>query len=536
MSAPVSAIIYYINTSIFKTDIFDGYVQKDQYKIDILHYSIHIDLYPGENKIAGNVILTGVKNDKSLNQINLNFYDNLSIKSLKLNQRPAEYDRSERNLTIYLNEEAPDDTFQVQIMYEGTPRKTGMSSFSFDKFSGRSAVYTLNEPIYASTWLPCNDIPSDKALADIYITNDSSKVSVSNGLLAGISASANGRKTYHWKVIYPISTYLICLYSANYSVFSQPYISASGDTMDMDYYVFPEHLEMAKYDMSVHADIMNVFSKLFGEYPFIKEKYGVAEFLWQLGAMEHQTITGIGSNFINGKRFFNDFYIHELAHQWWGNAVGPATWKDVWLNEGFASYSEALYYESSGGTEALNASMQSMFQDDFPGTLYNPSGDIFNETVYDKGAWVLHMLRNELGDDIFFRVLREYYNTYKYRSASTEDFRNLCQKISGKDLNQFFQQWVYKGSGIAELQYKWTAVKNSGGYSVSISVEQVQDGYDTYIFPMEIQVVMPNSNENFSKIVYIDRRKKNIEFTTGKLPMEIILDPENKLLMKVRKS
>lgn len=512
-------------------------MHNDQYKIDILHYSIHLDLYPEENKIAGNVVLTGVKKDKNLNQINLNFYDNLSIKSLKLNQRPVEYDRSERNLTIYLNGNTPGDTFQVQIIYEGTPRKTGMSSFSFEKFAGRSTVYTLNEPIYASTWLPCNDIPSDKALADLYITNDSSKVSVSNGLLAGTSTSAKGRKTYHWKVIYPISTYLICLYSANYSVFSQQYVSAGGDTMDMDYYVFPEHLEMAKYDMSVHNDIMNVFSKLFGEYPFIKEKYGVAEFLWQLGAMEHQTITGIGSNFINGKRFFSDFYIHELAHQWWGNAVGPATWKDVWLNEGFASYSEALYYENSGGSEALNASMQSMFQDDFPGTLYNPSGDIFNETVYDKGAWVLHMLRNELGDDIFFRILREYYNTYKYRTASTEDFRNICQKLSGKDLYQFFQQWVYKGSGIAELKYQWKAIrKSSGEYSVSITAEQVQKGYDTYIFPVEIRVVMPNSNENFSKIVYIDRRKKNIEFTTGKLPMEIVLDPENKLLMRVRRS
>ena len=392
------------NSNIYLSDnIPAGYISSSQYKINVLHYYLNFDLYPEKRLLKGDVTITGLLLDKSMKQIDLNFYDNMKISSLKLNGMSSSYTDKGTTLSIPLTD-VSSDSFKVHIVYQGTPKRSGLSSFVFGEINGQSCVYNLSEPDYASTFFPCNDIPSDKALLDIKITNDSSEVSVSNGKL--ISTTTNGsRRTYYWRTIYPISTYLICLYSSDYKNFSQKYVSQDkSDTMSIEYYAFPNQLKNAKKDFSVNLDIMNFFAKTFGEYPFIKEKYGVAEILWQLGAMETQTITAIGSNFVGGKQFFTDIYAHELSHHWFGDAVGPMTWKDIWLNEGFATYCEALWAEHLGGAGSLQSSMMSKFQDDFPGTVYNPS-DLFGSTVYNKGAWVLHMLRHEVSDSVFFKIL-----------------------------------------------------------------------------------------------------------------------------------
>ena len=327
------------------------YVSTNQYKIDVQHYYLQLDLYPKEKFLKGIAEVTGIILQPEIDRIDLNFYDNLTIKELTLNNLTARFENKGTRLAVFLDGSRV-DTFTLKIIYEGTPKRAGLSAFVFGEINGRSAVYNLSEPSYASAWFPCNDIPSDKAMLDIKITNDSSQTSVSNGILVSKELNQD-RMTYHWKTYYPISTYLISLYSSKYSEFGDKYISAVGDTMPIQYYAFPNHLEEAKIDFKDTPKMIEFFAKTFGEYPFLKEKYGIAEFLWQMGAMEHQTITGIGSNFVSGKNYFEDVYVHELAHHWWGNAVGPATWKDIWLNEGFATYSEALYAESKSGKEAL---------------------------------------------------------------------------------------------------------------------------------------------------------------------------------------
>ncbi|MHB9012765.1 MAG: M1 family metallopeptidase, partial [Ignavibacteriaceae bacterium] len=458
------------------------YASPNQFKINILKYYLNINLFPEQKLLQGDVTITGVVLDKTIKQIDLNFYDNMKISLLTLNGEKSSYEEKGTRLSIpYFN--TTSDTFNIRVVYEGTPKRVGFSSFVFGEINGMSCTYNLNEPNYASTWFPCNDIPSDKALLDIKITNDSSEVSASNGLLMGVTTNGS-RRIYHWKSNYPISTYLICLFSSNYKTFSQKYISQNKqDTMSIDYYVFPNQLEAAKIDFQDHPDMINFFAKTFGEYPFIKEKYGVAEFLWQLGAMETQTLTGIGSNFIGGNKLFDDVYAHELSHHWWGDAVGPETWKDIWLNEGFASYCEALYKEHIGGFNALRAAMLSKYRDNFYGTLYNPK-DLFGKTVYEKGAWVLHMLRHEVGDSTFFKILRTYYQTYKYKNASTKDFENICKKVSGKDLEQFFNQWVFDGSGILNVNYSWETDKNN----LTLNLAQTQTGYNVYQFPLDIKI------------------------------------------------
>lgn len=532
--AGIPYLEYYVEYRMSQQDNIDSYNTPAQSKIDVTHYDINIELFPEKKILKGDVTVTGLLLDKSLERLDLNFYENMEIKSLTLNGKNSSFEQKDTRLSVPLNG-FRSDTFNVRVVYEGTPKKLGFGSFVFDSFNGRSVTYNMSEPIYASTWYPCNDKPDDKALMDMSITNDSAKVSVSNGRLMDVKTKGD-RRTYHWKTFYPITTYLICFYSADYRHFEEKYASDSGESMNIDYFAFPEHLDMAQNDFKGHPEMIRFFSGLFGEYPFIKEKYGVAEFLWQMGAMEHQTITGIGSNFLNGKRFFNEFYIHELAHQWFGDAVSPATWKDIWLNEGFATYCEALFAEHESGPSAYRSTMLQKFQDHFSGTLYNPQSGLFSSTVYDKGAWVLHMLRWEIGDSAFFSSLKKYYETYKYKSASTDNFIKVCENESHKDLSYFFKQWVYTGTGNISLVYNWESQPSGGNSSIlKLKVKQTQEGFQTFRFPLEVSIKTEGPDNEIKKVFYVNSRQQEFEVKLSHPAKGITMDPSGWLLASFKK-
>lgn len=522
-----------------------------QKQVDVLHYDLKFDLNTDDKLLSGDATITAVNSlSKSLDiasnqdiilepeptssagKLELNLYDNLEILSLTVNNQIADYSRKKNRILIKPNEQLV-DTFTIEIKYKGTPQRSGFDGFVFGNVNGQSLVYNISEPIYASTWFPCDDDPADKALLDVEITNDSQFVSVSNGLL--VSETNNGnKKTYHYKTVYPISTYLVAVYSAPYKTFNDVYISLDGkDTMQVNYFAMPEHFEDAKIDFADHVDYLQTLSKIFGEYPFIKEKYGVAEFLWNFGAMENQTITGIGYAFVSGNDFFRDTYVHELAHQWWGNSVGPKTWNDIWLNEGFATYSEALYAEAKHGKDALISKMQSKFSDYFRGTLYAPK-DLFGETVYDKGAWVLHMLRYEIGDSAFFKSLHEYYDLYKYSNASVEDFKNVCENVSSMNLNKFFDQWVYTGTENIFCSYT-LSFKDQNKKECEINIYQNQRTYEEFHFPLDIKIDFVDSSSTIEK-VYVDKRETKFNFKYDLEIAAIQFDPDSKLLGTFEKS
>jgi aminopeptidase N len=523
------------NISGFEGISYDSsYVKNDQYKINVTHYFIKIDLDTKDAEIKGDVTITGKLLSSNMNKIDLNFYDNMKIQEITFNGKTVSYSfPTSTTLTIPI-EKSTDDSFNIEIKYKGKPKHEGFGGLMFGEYDNKDVVYNLSEPNYASTWFPCNDIPDDKALLDMEITNDTSDVSISNGNLIDSSVSGS-RKTYHWKTVYPIPTYLIALYSGDYKCFTENYVSLDkSDTMKIYYYAFPNDLHKAKIDFSGHSEMISFFAKTFGEYPFIKEKYGVAEFLWPMGAMENQTITGIGANFVGGKNFFKDIYVHELAHHWFGDAVGPKTWKDIWLNEGFASYCEALYFEHTSGKAALRSTMRSKFQSNFSGTVYNPSPDLFGSIVYDKGAWVLHMLRWEVGDSTFFKILRTYFKTYKYKNASTKDFEKICEQVSKKDLSKFFYQWIFNGTSDLDLTYNWNSVASADSFRIKVNIRQTQTKYTPYFFPLEIQFKYQNDTASYSHKYYISSKDTTLQIMSKMKPDNVILDPDSWLLANIQ--
>ncbi len=493
--------------------------------INVVHYDLSIEIDNEERKISGLAKIYFNSLEKS-EEIQLDFYDNFLITATELNGESVEYKYDDNKIIIPIADTLQDSSF-VTIGYEGKPVSFGLGSFNFGDYKQEPYVYTLSQPVFASAWFPCNDVPYDKATLEMSITNDSGLVSISNGRLTGV-LTQDSATTYRYKTEYPISTYLIAIYSGDYELFGDEFVSPkSKDTLELRYYVTPDKLEAAKIDFSVHPKIFEVFTNLFGEYPFMDDGYSVAQFWWNAGAMEHQTITGIGANFISGRKFYTNLLAHEVAHHWWGNAVGPKTWKDIWLNEGFATYSEALYWEATTGKRSLQSTMNSFRRTFDETTLYDPGVYMFSRLIYEKGAWVMHMLRRELGDELFFSCLRNYFEMYKYESADTEDFKELCEKVALRDLDSFFDQWVYDGTGIIELQYNF---KNESNLA-TLYLEQGQSGYDIYNFFIDVEATSSGGKiDNYE--FRIGSRDTTI-ILNGADVISVELDPESWLLADI---
>ncbi len=508
---------------------FENTFDKANRKIDILEYELKLNVSYQAKRIKENAKIKLVAVNKGLSEIELDFYDNFKINFIKLNDAVANYEYDNNKITIFRNDLSV-DTLVVEIDFEGEPQNLGMGSFAIEQKNGKHFISTLNEPIFASTWFPCNDTPTDKATTKISITNDSNIVSLSNGKLSNVITTGE-RRTYVWESQYPIATYLISIYSGEYKHFREMYYS-ENDSMNIDYYVMEENIKSAKIDFANNPKYLKVLSKMFGEYPFIKEKYGVAEILWQLGAMESQTITGFGGVFISGMNFNESILIHELAHNWWGNSVTIKSWKDIWLSEGFATYAEALYYEKTTGVKSLISTMHSFKQNiniSDNHTLYNPGMDLFTSNIYNKGAWVLHMLRKEIGDSLFFSGLKSYYNKYKYGNVDTEDFQNYFETISNKNLDNFFSQWVYDGKGIIELEIKTNEkLLSQDSVLLEIKIEQTQSGYNNYHFPLDIE--LDDSSGNIYKYSVYIKSDTTLHYILKDRIKNAILDKENWLL------
>ena len=506
-------------------------LNQNQEKIDIKFYELNLDIDFNSSRLRGSVTVNGVIGNIYPDFIELDLYDNMTVDSILQNNIPILYLHENDILKIPISDITLNDEnlFSLTIFYQGTPDHCGAGGFKFDEHQNIGHVWTLSEAYCARSWWPCKDDPSDKADSVniiISVPIEPAYIVASNGLLSSTTIN-NNKKTYSWKERYPITTYLVSLAIYPYTKWVDQYVSPiSSDTMLIEHYVFPDRYEASYPNYSLTKDMLSFFSELFGEYPFISEKYGHADFTWG-GGMEHQTLSSMGS-------FSQNLMVHELGHSWWGNLITCKTFNDIWLNEGFARYCQALWAEHMYGREAYFDFMNNHAYYG-AGTIYveNPSSNsqIFSAGLsYNKASWVLHMLRHKVGETMFFDILKSYASndSLSYNAASTSDFQKVCEDISGLDFEQFFQQWIY-GEKYPKYELSWW---HEGNGIYNVKIDQVQS-YNFFSMPIDLKFSGSAGPMLVDTTIVIENNNSSqlYEFSGFNFLVEnVMLDPENWIL------
>ncbi|SYZ74119.1 exported hypothetical protein [Candidatus Zixiibacteriota bacterium] len=513
----------------------------NQTDYDVNYYRIELKVNVPSQILYGNVSMAAKSLVNGLDTVGVDFDATLTIDSVYLpSGQRLNYSFTGYSLTVQLDKTYNlDETFEFTVRYHGTPQTGGFQGFFFTSRNGIPVVTSLSEPYLAHTWWPCKDRSDDKADSlDIFVTCDTALYCASNGTLIDTTRHGDGTWTFNYQVRYPIATYLFSVAMSKYTVFEEWYHYGPSDSMPIVYHVYPDQYATALTNwQGITPYALSVYSGLFGQYPFVREKYGHANFQWG-GGMEHQTCTSLSGGWFG---FYEPVVVHELSHQWWGDMITCNNWHEIWLNEGFASYCEALYYEVKNGDAAYHSYMTGM---DFTGGgsiyIYDTTNvdNIFGNIVYDKAAWVLHMLRHIVGDDTFFNILRDYYSSaYQYKDVTTEQFKNLCESISGKDLDYFFQEWIY---GTYRPRYVYTFMSEldptDNKYWNFLYVEQGQTTPPS-VFSMPVDFLFTyGPGDTATQNLFNDSKRTTYIVKTDKAATDITLDPEVWILKAATKS
>jgi len=504
-----------------------------EHNYDVINYKLVQNIDVTNKTIIASTYITVESEVNNLNKISFDFYG-MTIDGIYRNGISLTYSVNTQDEYITINLDKTfniGEKFTIQIDYHGRP-VDGVS------FSG-NYIFSSTEPDGSHYWFPCYDDPSDKAdTSETIITVPDNYYVASNGkLIEVLQNQSEGIKTYHWFESHPIATYLI-------SIACYPYIIVDGQYHGMPClgYVDPTMKDKAIVSLQHQDDMLECYYERFGiEFPFIDEKYANAG-VPMSGGMENQTCTAMGNIFFNGYNNYDWIFAHESAHSWWGDSITCGTWKDIWLNEGFATYCDALFAEWFSGWDAFYKRMQSFKQAYFSEdakhrySIYDPE-DMWNATVYEKGAWVLHMLRHVMGDDKFFSMMHDYGETYKYKTAITSEFEEKAREHYGSDLDWFFTEWVYK-AGYPEYEWDWwqeSAESMSAG-KIHIHVVQVQKIDDkTPLFKMPIDFKLIKENGDETVVLWNDQKDQEFVIDYSEKVSEIQFDPNGWLLCKMRK-
>ena len=496
---------------------------------DVKYYRCQWEIDPAVRYIKGAVTIYFTVSTASTS-ITLDLMSALTTDSVKQRGTVLNYEHINNGLQINfpasINAGVLDS---VTIYYQGVPASTGFGSYIQSVHAGIPVMWSLSEPYGARDWWPCKNGLDDKAdSTDIIIIHPSVYKAASNGLLQSETTAPGNKMITHWKHRYPIASYLICFAVTNYTVFNNS-VQLGNINLPMQTYCYPESLTAFQTNTPKVLEAMQLFHARFGDYPFIKEKYGHVQFGWG-GGMEHQTSTFIVST-------DEGLMAHELAHQWFGNKITTGSWEDIWLNEGFATHLAGMHMENK-----------------YPANIYinrknlmnnitsAPNGSVrVNDTTsvnrifngrltYNKGSYLLYMLRFILSDAVFFKAINNYLKdpALAYGFARTTDLKKHLEQESGKDLTKFFNQW-YKGEGYPTYNVQWSQM---GSSNVKIRMNQITSDPSVTFFEMPVALKFKNASQE--KTVIVNNTFSGQEFLQqiGFVADTVLIDPEYWIISK----
>lgn len=525
-----------------------GELMYEQAAYDVYHYDLDLKVNPSDSTIAGSVVVMADVVHPT-NVIVLDLDPRLEIDSIRKSKGKDKQElkfsttKESKQVRIYFSRTyQPGERFRVEVSYHGKPKiavnPPWDGGFVWSQTpSGDPWIGVVCQTIGAWVWWPNKDHPSDKPdSVSLNLTLPHDLVVAANGRLRGTTDAGNGWKTWHWFNSTPISNYNVTLNAAPYETISGSYESVSGDEMEITFWVLPESREEGEKLFPQFIEQIRFLEKILGPYPFRGDKYGVAHAPY-LG-MEHQSIIAYGADFKDGNLFgrsaeFDDLHQHELAHEWWGNMVTAWDWRDFWIHEGFGTYMQALYAEHLGGDVAYREMMhvirervvsrEEIAPRDYMSTVGVYGSDRGGD-IYYKGASFLHTLRYVMGDKLFFKSLRRFAYPEKelesvtgggqVRFATTDDYRNLVNKLTGKDLSWLFEIYLRKDNlpvlskkrDNEQLTLEWSTV-------------------DDIPFPMPVEIIVDGER----KILTPDNGKMVIKVSENS---EIEIDPDDWVLME----
>ena len=476
---------------------------------DVTYHKLEFTVDPAVFAISGKVTTTFTALS-NMSTITFDFYKRpigpFTIASVKRNNVNLTFTHNATHeLVINLGTVLPSGTSAtVEITYSGAPAVNGFDSFTTTtRANGSKALYTLSEPFGARDWWPCKQDLNDKVNSiDVYITAPLQYIAVSNGIETTAPIVTGANKTTHFHHGYPIPAYLICMAVTDYTVFNQT-AGTSPNTYPIINYIYPENFNATVQTQLAQTPlILNLFSNLFELYPFHNEKYGHAQFGWG-GGMEHTTVS-----FMNN--FSRQLIAHEMGHQWFGDKITCGSWKDIWLNEGFATYLATLVIENFDGNAAFVAEKQAMITNitsQTTGAVYLTDAEatdvnrIFSgRLTYNKGGMVVNMLRWKLGDVAFFQAMKNYLadTNLAYKYAVTSDLKSHMEAVYGSSLTEFFNDWIYNQG---YPTYSITA-QNWGSGQAKITVNQTQSNASVSYFEMPLPIrLFSASGQSFDVVV-----------------------------------
>jgi aminopeptidase N len=458
---------------------------------DVRHYELAVNVDPAARRLEGRNIVT-VDAAARVDDFEIHLDDRLEVVAVAVDGVPRPF--RHRRGVIRTELESPwarGERHRVRIDYAGEPkvalRPPWIDGFVWSETpTGEPWIGVTGQGDGGDNWWPCKDHPSDEPDEgmDIALTVPSGLVGLSNGRRVGETDNGDGTTTSRWRVSYPINNYLVTVNIAPYVPIEERYHGVDGSLDEvLTFWSLPESVESARLMWRQMPRILEVLGRRFGEYPFFADKFAVAHAPYY--GMEHQTLVAYGALFTDNSYGFDELLLHEVAHEWWGNKITVRDWADFWIQEGFATYAEALYVlDTLGEDQYLDylARQRPRIRNREPLVRGEDltSAEAYSGDIYFKGAWVLHTLRWLLGDEIFFEALYRFANDpeYAYGLVSSGDFIELVQALDSRDLGWFWRRYLYR----AELP-AWSLVRTLEG-----DFERVELAWDDPAFELPLPV------------------------------------------------